>query len=189
MAVISFAPLKNVTGCVDHRLTQADVVRRGTRADQVDRRFARRRIETAPERLAVDGHHLAVGDLVQRGDPAQQTTLELRRHERPQNGVEPVVRGNSVRQIEELFQPLPLLATPLGEGDEIIGARHKRAHRNGHNVDQRRRHLPPSRIGQRNEVVLNASRNNLGHGGTSVANRGSSASDAGNTRRITMPYL
>jgi len=29
----------------------------------------------------------------------------------------------------------------------------------------------------------------LRHGGASVANRDSSASDAGNTQRITMPYL
>jgi hypothetical protein len=182
MAVISFAPLKNVTGCVDHRLTQADVVRRGPGADQVDRRLARRRVEAPPQRLAVDGHHLPGGDLVQRGDPTQQTPLELRRHERGQHRVEPVVRRDAVRQVEKLLQPLPFLPAPLGDGDEIIGPRHNRTDRNGDDVDQRIRDLPPSRIGQRKEVILNPRRDDGGHGGASVTNRDSSASDAANTQ-------
>jgi hypothetical protein len=56
---------------VDHRKAQADAVGHGPGAAHVQFRHARRGIEAAPERFVDAGHHRAVGNLVQCGDPAQ----------------------------------------------------------------------------------------------------------------------
>ena len=56
---------------VDDDLPQGNQVDRGPGADHVDGRLATGGVETAAQRLAIDGDELAVGDFVQRGDPAQ----------------------------------------------------------------------------------------------------------------------
>ena len=71
MAVIS------LLFCVDDHLPQADVVGGGPGADHVDGRLGVGLVEALPQGLAVDGDELPGGDLVQRGDPAEQAPLEL----------------------------------------------------------------------------------------------------------------
>ena len=105
-------------------------------------------VEAAAERLAVDGHDLAGGDLVQVRDPTQQARLELGGLDRSQNRIEPIVRRDAAFQIEKLRQPLPLLAAVVGDGDEIIGPADDRADGDRDDVDERVDDLAPSRIGQ-----------------------------------------
>ena len=90
------------------------------------------------------------------GDPTQQARLELGRLDRSQNRIEPIVRRDAGFQIEKLRQPLPLLAAVVGDRDEIIGAADHRANGDRDHVDERIDDLAPPRIGQADEMVLNA---------------------------------
>lgn len=151
----------------------------------VDGRLRAGGVEAAAERLAVDGHDLAVADFMQRGDPTQQTLLELGRLDRPQNGVEAIVRGNAGRKIEKLGQPVALRLTPAGDGHEIIGPANHGAQGDHDDVDQRMSNLAATRIGQLGEVLLQT---RGGHDSIPWASRpAATESTTANPTRIDLP--
>ena len=51
----------------------------------------------------------------------EQALLELGGLDGREDGVEAVVRGDAGGQVEEPGQPVPLLAAPGGDGDEVVG--------------------------------------------------------------------
>jgi hypothetical protein len=69
--------------------------------------------------VAIDGHDLTGGDLVQGGNPIQQARLKLSGPDRSQNPVEAIVRGDAGLQIERLRQPLAILPTIIGDGNDV----------------------------------------------------------------------
>jgi hypothetical protein len=75
----------------DGHLAQADLVGRRPGADQMEGRFAGRLVEALSQGLAIDGDHLADGDLVQFADPGHQAAIELLGLEGPEDGVEAVM--------------------------------------------------------------------------------------------------
>ena len=153
-----------VTLRIDDHLTQADVVGSRPGADHVNGRLAAGGVKAAAKGLAVDGHDLACGDFVQVRNPTEQTRLELGWLDRPQNRIEPIMRWDAASQIEKLRQPFPLLAAVCGDGNEIVSTADDRAYGNCDHVDERVEDLAPSRVGQLGKMVLDASRDFLGHG-------------------------
>jgi len=84
------------------------------------------------------------------GDPTQQALLKLGRTERGQDGVEAVMRRDSRTQIEKPGQPLLFLPAILCDGHKVVSPADR------HDVDQRIGDLPPSRLGQVGEMILDA---------------------------------
>ena len=76
----------------------------------------------AAHRLAVDGHHLALGELGHRLDPLNKTALELLWVQPGEDIPEGVMGGDSVGQLQE--SPEPLLFAIAEEFDihPVIGA-------------------------------------------------------------------
>src|SRR5215207_4486882 len=62
-------------------------------------------IERAPERLAIDGDHLALKAVHERADPGREPALEGIRVDQHEDAPEGVVRGNAVWQVQEGAQP------------------------------------------------------------------------------------
>jgi hypothetical protein len=131
----------------------------------VDRRLARRLIEGPPQRLAIDGHDLTIADLRQGRDPTQQALFELGGLEQPENGVEPVMRGDARRQVEELRQPLPFCFRPVGDGDKVVGAADHGADGDRYKVYQRILALAATRISEFREVIEDTGGDGTGHRG------------------------
>ena len=122
----------------------------------MDGRLAGGLVVAAAERLAVDGDDLPGGDLVQRGDPAQQALLELGGLDRREDGVEPVVGGDAAAEVEELGQPGALLAAVFGDRDEVIGPGDDGAEGDGDDVDERVDDLASAGVGEGGEVIADA---------------------------------
>ena len=129
----------------------------------MDRRLAAGRIEAAAERFSIDGDDLPVGDVLECRDPTQQALLELRRFDRRQDGVEAIVRRDTISQVEKPRQPLAFLPAKLCDGDKIVGPANDRAHGDHHDVDQRISHLATARIGKLGEVILKSGGLGFGH--------------------------
>ena len=66
--------------------------------------------------------------------------------------------GMPLAEVEELGQPVPLLASPGGDRDEVIGPGDDGAEGDGHDVDERIDDLAPAGVGQVGEMILEASR-------------------------------
>ncbi len=81
-------------------LTKANGVRCGPGTDHVNRRLTAGGVVTAAERLAVDGDHLPAANLVQRGDPTEQTLLELRQIDGGEDRVETIMGRDALLQIQ-----------------------------------------------------------------------------------------
>jgi hypothetical protein len=60
----------------------------------------------APHRLAVDGHHFALGDLGHGLDPLNKTALELLRVQASEDVSESIMGGDAVGQLQEGLEPL-----------------------------------------------------------------------------------
>ncbi len=171
-------------------LAQADVIGCGPGADHVNGRLAAGRVEAAAERLAVDGHdYLPVGHFVQGRDPTQQAPLEFGRLDRAEDGVETIVRRDAGAEIEELSQPLPLLASVLRNRYEVIGTGNHGANGDADDIDQRIHDLPPPRISQRRKLILDADGAILGHGAHPWPAATRPPTDAQCFQRIAMSHL
>ena len=72
---------------------------------------------------------------------------------RLEDGVEAVVRGDAVGEVEEPGQPVPLLAAPVGDGDEVIGPGDDGTQGDGDDVDERVGDLAAAGVGQAGEMV------------------------------------
>ena len=140
---------------IDHQLPEADRVGRGPGADHVDGRFVARLVETAPECLAVDRYHLAFRGLMERLDPAQQTSLKLSRRQHREDRIEPIMRRDSRAQVENLSKPSTLHQTEVGNRNVIVGAADHRADRDDDKVYERVCNLSTTRVGKRREMDLN----------------------------------
>ena len=125
---------------------------------------------------------------MQCGDPGHQAALERLGLERPEDGVEAVVRGDAAGEVEELAEPVLLLASPVGDGHEVVGPGDGGAQGDGDDVDERISDLAPSGVGQAGEVLVDAGGEVAGHEGRS--RRAHDASDVGSTAdttRVVMP--
>jgi len=100
----------------------------------------------------------ALSNLVKCRDPVQQAFLELGRVQRREDGVEPIVRRDATAEVEDRGQPIPLLASPGGDRDEVIGPGDDGADGDGDDVDERVNDLAPAWVGQVGEMILKASR-------------------------------
>ena len=136
-------------------LTKANGVRCGPGTDHVNRRLAAGGVVTAAERLAVDGDHLPAANLVQRGDPTEQTLLELRRIDGGEDRVETIVGRDALLQIQKSRKPLASRLAELRNGHEVVGPADDRTDGDCHDVDQGIDGWPSSGIGESCEVVLN----------------------------------
>jgi hypothetical protein len=120
----------------------------------MDGRLAGGLVEAVTQRLAVDGHDLPAADFVQGGDPAQEALLKLGRLDRREDGVEAVVRGNAVAEVQELAEPVAFLLAELGDGDKIVGSTNYGAHHDDHDVDQGINDFTTARVRQLSKVIL-----------------------------------
>ena len=82
------------------------VLAAGPGADQVQGRAAGSRVVTAPQRLGVDGHGLAVQRIADGGQPGLHAQKELGRVEPGEYPAESVVRRDALRQVEKLGKPV-----------------------------------------------------------------------------------
>ena len=121
-------------------------------------------VEALPEGLAVDGDELPGRDFMQRRHPTEQAALELGGLDRLEDGVEAVMRGDAVPQVEEPGQPGPLRSCPCGDGDEVIGPGEHGAQGDGDDVDERMGDLAAARVGEAGEVVGDPGGKLVGHG-------------------------
>src|SRR5215207_4606461 len=93
-------------------------------------------IERAPERLAIDGDHLALKAVHERADPGREPALEgigIDEHEHTPEGI---VRGNAGWQIQEGAQPCQLAAAVERDVVPALSTADYGADRNHQNVDQ-----------------------------------------------------
>jgi hypothetical protein len=149
---------------VDDDLSEADVIGRCPGADHRNGRLALRGVVTAAQRLAVDGDHLTGRDLVQRRNPIEQALLKLGRLDCCKDGVEAVMRGNAIGQIEEPAQPLAFRPAEARDGDEIVRSADHRADGNDDHVDQWVDHLATARMGEFGKLILEQGGLRSGHG-------------------------
>src|SRR3954451_1098129 len=81
-------------------------------------------VERAPDRLAVDGEHLALKARGERADPGREPGLERVGVDQHEHTPERVMRGDAVRQLQKRLEPGQLaaaierdVAPALGTGD------------------------------------------------------------------------
>src|SRR3954469_15089402 len=105
-------------------------------ADDMQRRLLPPAVKRAPDRLAVDDHHLALKAGHERAGPGREAGLEGPRVDQHEYAPEGVVRGNAVRQLQEGPQPVQFAAAVQGDVVPTLSTGDHRAHRNHQNVGQ-----------------------------------------------------
>ena len=90
-------------------LAEANAQTIGPRTDQVKRFAIGCRIETVPDRLAVDMNALALEFQLQVFDPVLQTDIECCGIQSRKDTPDGIVRGDIVFQMEERLEPINLL--------------------------------------------------------------------------------
>src|SRR3954470_1334092 len=121
---------------VDLALTEHQPLITCPSADQVQRAMIVAAAAGAPNGLAVDRHYLAF-DLTRQGlCPARKATLERVRIDQHEDPSERIVRGDTVRQVQEGLQPSLLAAPVKFDVLPAFRASDHRTHRDDENVDQ-----------------------------------------------------
>ena len=138
---------------VDDNLAETNMVRRRPSTDHVNRRLAAGFVVAATERFAIDRNDLAVADILQSGNPMEQTLFEFLRPNESKNCIKPIVRRNPCGQIKILREPIFLGATELRDRHEVIGSTDHRADRDEQNVVQRVDRFTSARIRHFRKVI------------------------------------
>src|SRR3954464_10405169 len=121
---------------VDLALTEHQSLITGPGADQMQWAVIVAAAAGAPNGLAVDRHYLAF-DLTRQGlCPARKATLERVRIDQHEDPSERIVRGDTVRQVQEGLQPSLLAAPVKFDVLPAFRASNHRAYRDHENVDQ-----------------------------------------------------
>src|SRR4051812_35689947 len=94
----------------------------------MQRRLLPPAVERAPDRLAVDGHHLAFKAGYERAGPGREAGLEGLRVDQHEYAPEGVVRGNAVRQLQKGPQPVQFAAAVQGAMSSQLSAQAITAH-------------------------------------------------------------
>ncbi len=94
------------------------------------------RLARTPQRLAVDGHNPARGQVRKRRNPGDEARFELVRIDRGEDPVERVMRWNAAGQGEKRLQPRPLLTAELGNIVPTFGAAQHGGDRDQQNLVQ-----------------------------------------------------
>ncbi len=102
----------------------------------MQRRLVPPAVERAPDRLAVDGDHLALEARCERTNPAHKSGLERVGVDQHEHAPERVVRGNAVRQLQEGAEPNQLAAAIERNIVPAVSAGDHRADRNHQDVAQ-----------------------------------------------------
>ena len=92
----------------------------GPRDDSVNGRLRTCFVIASTPGLAVDRNYLVSCDLVQRSNPVEQTLFKRRWWQRTENSVEPIMRRNTLRQIQRCTKPILLRADEFRDGNEVI---------------------------------------------------------------------
>ena len=103
----------------------------------MDCRTTRSLVVASSKRLAVNGNHLTVGDLMQSGDPSQQGVLELIGLKVFEDMIETIMTWNALAQIEELDKEFFLGVDLLFDGNKVVTPTDHCTDRHRENVDQR----------------------------------------------------
>jgi hypothetical protein len=74
--------------------------------------------------------------------------------QRRQHLIEPIVRGNAIREVQKLRQPLPLQPSELSDRHEVIRTADHGTDRDHDNRQQRVSDLPATWVRQLREVFL-----------------------------------
>src|SRR5215217_1833029 len=93
-------------------------------------------IERAPERLAINGDHLALKAVHEGADPGREPALEGIGIDEHEHAPEGIVRWNAVGQVQEGAQPRQFAAAVEGDVVPALGTGDHGADRNHQNVDQ-----------------------------------------------------
>jgi len=93
-------------------------------------------VEGASDRLAVDGHHLALEPVRERADPGREPGLERIGVDQHEHAPERVVRGNAVRQFQKGPEPSQLAAAIQGDVVPALGAGDHGTHGDHQHLDQ-----------------------------------------------------
>ena len=122
---------------VDRLLGQHQPLGRRPGADQVQGALPTRPRPKGPRgaahALAIDGYHLALGQLLELLHPLQETIFKRLGIQARKYPAESVMGGNSIWQIQHLFPPLLLGITEVGYFHPIVSSAYNRTHR--HNYD------------------------------------------------------
>ena len=90
----------------------------------------------APHRLAVDGHHFAMGDLRHGLDPRHKTMLELLWVQAGEDGSEGIMGRDAARQFQESPEPLLFAVSEEHDIHPVIGAADGAADGNGDDIQE-----------------------------------------------------
>src|SRR3954465_2740943 len=121
---------------IDLALTEHQPLITGPGADQVQRAVIVAAAAGAPDGLAVNRHHLTLHLTRQGLCPAREAALERVRIDQHEDPPERIVRGNTVRQVQEGLQPILLAAPVKLDVLPAFRASDHRTHRDDENVDQ-----------------------------------------------------
>lgn len=153
---------RNLVGFGVHgNLAQTDTIGRGPRAHQVQA------LQLAPSRpaqcLAVDSNLRKAQRFVQHMHPRAEAGLESLGVKPIEDALECVMRGNSVRQAQEPFQPIESVAAERLDLLPIVGTTNHSTD-SDHNDVQELVSFPPiqARVFELTEILLN-SEHGLGH--------------------------
>src|ERR1051325_9308536 len=121
---------------VDAALSQHEALGARPSADDMQRRLLAPAVERAPDRLTIDGHHLAFKAGDERAGPGREAGLEGLRVDQHEYAPEGVVRGNAVRQLQKGPQPVQFAAAVSGDVVPTLSTGDHRTYPNHQNVGQ-----------------------------------------------------
>ena len=90
----------------------------------------------AAHRLAVDGHHFALGELGHGLNPLNETMLELLRIQPGEDVSEGIMGGNTVGQLQEGLEPLLFAVAEELDIHPVIGAADGATNGNGDDIQE-----------------------------------------------------
>src|SRR4051812_34466669 len=121
---------------IDAALAQHQALLTGPGAHQVQGRLLASMVERAPQRLAINGDHLALKAGHERADPGREPGLKGVGIDEHEHAPERVVRGNAVRQLQERPEPGQLTAAIQRDVAPAFSTGNHRTHRNHQDVEQ-----------------------------------------------------